>query len=77
MIAISLYARYIGTMGFITKEHSIYHDKLPDDYDGLKIVHFTDLHYKRAISKEKIEKIELFLSKIPLGRNHRPSFLFL
>lgn len=57
MIAISLYSRYIGTMGFITKEHSIYHDKLPDDYDGLKIVHFTDLHYKRAISKEKIEKI--------------------
>lgn len=57
MIIISLYARYIGTYGFITKEYSIYHDKLPENYDGLKIVHFSDLHYKRAINKEKIKKI--------------------
>lgn len=52
-----LYARYIGTMGLITKEYTIKDNKIPSSFDGLKIVHFSDLHYKRAINEEKVEKI--------------------
>lgn len=52
-----LYARYIGTAGLITKEYSLYHKNLPNNFDGLKIVHFSDLHYKRAISNKKVTKI--------------------
>lgn len=52
-----LYARYIGTMGFVTKEYTIYDKDVPDSFDGLKIVHFSDLHYNRAITLGKVEKI--------------------
>jgi len=57
VILILLYARYIGTAGLITKEYTIYHESLPSSYDGLKVVHFSDIHYKRAITKNKITKI--------------------
>ncbi len=48
-----LYARYIGTMGFKTKEYTLNSEDMPDGFDGLKIVHFSDLHYNRAISLKK------------------------
>lgn len=57
ILIIFLYAKYIGTMGFITKEYAIYSDNLPTSFDGLKIVHFSDLHYGRAIDEEKVNDI--------------------
>lgn len=56
-ILTTLYARYIGTMGLITKEYTIKDNEIPHSFDGLKIVHFSDLHYKRAINEEKAVKI--------------------
>lgn len=56
-ILTTLYARYIGTIGLITKEYTIKDNEIPHSFDGLKIVHFSDLHYKRAINEEKVEKI--------------------
>lgn len=52
-----IYARYVGTMGFITKEYTINDEYLPNDFDGLKIIHFSDLHYNRAITLSKVESI--------------------
>ena len=49
IISIIIYARYIGTLGLITKEYTIKDTNLPSDFDGLKIVHFSDLHYNRAL----------------------------
>lgn len=54
---ILLYARFIGTFGLNTKEYTIYNDKLPTGFDGIKIVHFSDIHYKRAITSSKVNKI--------------------
>lgn len=52
-----VYARYIGTMGFDTLEYTIYSKEIPTGFDGIKIVHFSDLHYNRAITFEKVNKI--------------------
>ena len=52
-----MYARFIGTMGFNTKEYTIYNNSLPSGFDGMKIVHFSDIHYNRAITSEKVDKI--------------------
>ena len=57
LVGVILYARYIGTMGFITKEYTIYSKNIPNGYDGLKIVHFSDIHYNRAINLEKVNSI--------------------
>ena len=51
-----IYARYIGTLGFKTKEYT-FADNIPESFDGLKIVHFSDIHYNRAINLSKIEDI--------------------
>ena len=52
----AVYARYIGTSGFITKEYVI-DSTIPDGFDGLKVVHFSDIHYNRAISLSKLKQI--------------------
>lgn len=54
---IILYARYVGTMGFVTKEYTIYSKDVPSSYDGFKIVHFSDIHYNRAITSKKVDEI--------------------
>mgnify|MGYP000677626854 CR=1 FL=1 len=44
-------------MGLITKEYSIKDNNIPSDFDGLKIIHFSDLHYNRAINIKKVKNI--------------------
>lgn len=56
-VAILGYARYVGTMGLVTKEYTIHNQNIPLGFDGLKIVHFSDLHYNRAISITKVKSI--------------------
>ena len=56
IVLITLYARYIGSYGLITREYSI-NEFIPTSFDGLKIVHFSDIHYDRAISNKKINDL--------------------
>ena len=51
-----IYARYGGTRGLITKEYQI-ETTIDDSFDGLKIVHFSDLHYLRITNKETTKNI--------------------
>ncbi|MBR7042183.1 MAG: metallophosphoesterase, partial [Bacilli bacterium] len=53
----TVYARYVGTYGFITKEYAVTDEYLPSGFDGLKIVHLSDIHYNRAITISKIKDI--------------------
>lgn len=52
-----LYSRFIGTTGLIVKEYPIRTNKLSEDYDGLKIIHFSDLHYKSTIDINYVKKL--------------------
>lgn len=52
-----LYSRYIGTTGLITKEYKIESKNINNSFDGLKIVHFSDLHYLRVTSKNTLNDI--------------------
>ena len=51
-----IYGRYVGTEGLITKEYSI-NTSIDDSFNGLKIVHFSDLHYLRVTNKEKLKQV--------------------
>ena len=57
VVLIIAYSRYIATTGLVTKEITINNQNIEEDFDGLKIVHFSDLHYKRIITKKRIDKI--------------------
>lgn len=51
-----LYAYFIGTKGLIVKEYKI-NASIPDSFDGLKIVHLSDIHYNRTIKEKELKKI--------------------
>ena len=55
------WGRFISTNGLIIKEYPIKTKNLSIAYDGLKIVHFSDLHYGSTIGlkelKETVKKI--------------------
>lgn len=52
-----LYSRYIGTSGLITKEYKIETSDIDDSFDGIKIVHFSDLHYLRLTNGNTLKSI--------------------
>lgn len=52
-----LYARYVGTSGLTTKEYKIETLDIPKSFNGLKVVHFSDLHYLRVTNSKKLQAI--------------------
>ncbi len=60
IIFITIFITYgftLGVRGLRIKEYNIINKKLPSSFHGLKIVHFSDLHYGRTINKKNIKKI--------------------
>lgn len=57
IVLVLLYARYISTTGLVVKEYPIKTNDLSEDYDGLKIVHFSDLHYKSTVDLAYVKKL--------------------
>ncbi|NLL02216.1 MAG: metallophosphoesterase [Mollicutes bacterium] len=57
IISIILYSYFIGTKGLVVKEYSIKNSKLPDSFQGLKIVHFSDLHFGSTVRTPELKKI--------------------
>ena len=52
-----MYMHYIGTAGLVVKEYKVSSKRLPDNFHGLKIVHFSDLHYKNTINKKELKRL--------------------
>lgn len=57
VIAIILYANYIGTKGLKVKEYKMTNSKLPDNFHGLKIIHLSDLHYGYKVNSKDLKNI--------------------
>lgn len=51
------YSRYVATTGLETKEIGIKDQNIVQSYNGLKIVHFSDLHYLRIVTDERMEDL--------------------
>ena len=49
--------RYIGNYGIVVKETAIYNNKINDDLNGLKIVHFDSLLYSENLDKKEIDRL--------------------
>ena len=57
MTTIYTYITYISNQKIITKEYRIIEKELPDNFNGLKIIHFSDLKYKTTINKENLKEL--------------------
>lgn len=55
--SILLYSRFIGTSGLNIREYRLNYNDLADSFYGLKIVHFSDLHYSKNTKKEDLENL--------------------
>ena len=53
---ILLYSRFIGTTSLKIVE-KVVDTNIVESYDGLKIVHFSDLHYQKIITEDRVKKL--------------------
>lgn len=51
------YTEYISTKQIITKEQRINNKKIPDSFNGIKIIQFSDLYYGSTIGEEEIDNL--------------------
>ena len=58
-----LYSRFIGIKGLKTNEILIT-NHIPTSYDGLKIIHFSDIHYKKVITEKEIKNLIKEINRI-------------
>ena len=63
IFSILLYSRFIGIKGLDTNEVAI-NTNILNSYDGLKIVHFSDLHYKKVITEKRVKELVKEINKI-------------
>ena len=59
-----LYGRYLNTNSLKVKEIAIIDENLPINYNGLKIAHFSDIHYGRTTTEETLKKVTNELNKL-------------
>lgn len=52
-----LYACYIEPKNLIIKEYKIENKEIPDSFDGLKIIHFSDIHYGTTVDLKYLKNI--------------------
>jgi hypothetical protein len=51
------YTTYVSTTKIGVKEYRIKNSKLPESYNGLKIIQFSDLHYGSTMTLKDVKKI--------------------
>lgn len=59
-----VYSRFIGTIGLITNEIPLTTNNIKNSYNGLKIVHFSDIHYKKIITNKRVKQLINEINKI-------------
>ena len=52
-----VYARYMDTSGLMVNEYKVSSTKIPDTFHGIKIVHFSDIHYGTTVDLNYLESI--------------------
>lgn len=58
-----LYSHYIEPNNLTIKEYKIENKNIPNSFDGLKIVHFSDIHYKSTVDINYLKKIVKLINK--------------
>lgn len=51
------YMKYVGTKHIRINEYNIVNKKIPKNFHGFKIVHFTDLNYPSTLNKKELNNL--------------------
>lgn len=57
------YTTYISTVKIQVREYRITDSKIPESFDGLKIIHFSDLHYGSTMFEENLKDIKKIINE--------------
>ena len=57
------YTTYISTIKITIREYRIIDKKIPNSFNGLKIIHFSDLDYGSTMFQENIKKIKKMINE--------------
>lgn len=57
IVSLIFYSKFLGVKGLIVKEYRINSNILTSNFDGIKIIHFSDLLYKSTINKEDVDNL--------------------
>lgn len=57
LIIVLLYSRFFATKGLNVKEYKVVNGNITDSYHGLKIVHFSDLHYGSTVHEKELNTL--------------------
>lgn len=63
-ILLLLYSRVINPNTITVNEFKVENNALPESFEGLKIVHFSDIHYGTTIDKKKLNKIVTMINDL-------------
>ena len=58
-----LYTKYSTTIGLIVREDRIVDSKIPNSFNGLKVVHFTDTYYGETITLKEVKNLVKQINK--------------
>lgn len=58
-----LYSRYIEPYLLSVEEYKIENNRIPKNFDGIKIVHFSDVHYGTVVDLKYLKKIVNLINK--------------
>ena len=57
------YTTFVSSKVLSIKEKRIINENLPDNFNGVKVIHFSDLHYGTTIFKKDLKKLVLEINK--------------
>lgn len=56
------YTTYVSTSKIVVREYRIVNEKIPDNFNGIKIIHFSDLHYGSTMFEGKLKEIKKIIN---------------
>ena len=58
IISFVAYTAYISSVKIEVREYRITNSKIPKSFDGIKILHFSDLHYGSTMFEDNVEQLK-------------------
>ena len=57
------YVTYVSTAKITIREYRVTNEKIPESFNGIKIIHFSDLHYGSTMNDENIKKVKKLINE--------------